>query len=296
MFPKLHADSGWCRFSLGRAKCHASYLTGGALDFVDAFIDRLRDKCRLNVELNEECARTALVETESGTFVIQTPDPCGGSLAKRPLRIYDVSNRSLCDLTFELLRDVEADLEGWATFKYHYPSESQIAETRRRVALLRSLAEHRWRWGDPAQDRDWSDSLLAGDRPSWEFCSGWSPPADFFRKPQSPDFLPDGSSSWFEASGFYKNLPPPRCLRPVVRPVKKKLAEWFRSLAMDHPALKKTRLYYSYRHCPAFETKDGTLYLVEGIQTTGRPPTPSCLLAMQIPPQGGIAAFATLKP
>lgn len=296
MFPELHADSGWCRFSLGRAKCHASYITGGALDFVDAFIDRLRDKSRLNVELNEECARTALVETASGTFVIQTPDPCGGSLAKRPLRTYDVSNRSLRDLTFELLRDVESDVDGWATFKYHNPTEQQIAETRRRVALLRSLAEHRWRWGDPAQDRDWSDKFLYGDRSGWEFGMDWVSPEHFFGNPQSPEFPPDGSPSWLDAAGFRENLPPDSSLRPVVRPVKKVLAEWFRTLAADHAALKRTRFYHSYRHCPAFETEDGTMYLVEGIQKTGRAPTSCCLLAMQIPPQGGIATFATLKP
>lgn len=295
MFPELDAQSGWCRFSLGRAKCWASYISGGALDFVDAFIDRLRDKNRLSVTLNEECARTALVETESGTFVIQTPDPFGGSRAKRPLRIYDVSKHSLRDLTFELLRDVESDIPGWAQFKYHHHSERQIAETRRRVALLRALAEHRWRWGDPAQDRDWSNGILSDDRPGWEFFGGETRLARYFQKCQSTALPPDGSPTWLDASEFHKSLPPARRLRLVPRPVNKTLATWFRTLAADHPSLKRIRLCHSYRRCPAFETADGTLYLVDGIQTPGTPP-PSCLLAMKIPPQGGIATFATLTP
>ena len=292
MFKNLNGKTGWCDFELGGAKGCGSWVGNGALDFVEAFIDRLQDKSRLSVELDGEGTRTTLVETPTRTFVIQWRDDD----SSRPGRakLFDVSERSLKDLTYELLRDVEPELEEWAVFLGHgYARKQDMAAFSRRVALLRKLAEHRWRWGDSAQDGEWHDSFL-GNRLGWEFFGGRQNPRWQFRGTQSTVFPPEGRQ-WPDAADFLRKLPHMRQLHPALRPVKKTLRRWYRDFAATHPSLKGTCLTFSHRSWPAYETADGTLYLRDGIRKTGNGRRAFCDILLQIPPQGEIAAFATLE-
>ena len=295
MFGKPNA--GWCEFSLGKAKCQASYLTGGALDFVDAFIDRFEDRRRLNVELNEECARTALVETESGTYVIQSPD-LGGIGRKRPLKIFDASDRSLRELTLELLRDVESDIPGWAEFKYSSAGKRNVEKVERRVAQLRTLAEHRWRFGDTKENEDWPDFAL-GFRAGWEFFD-FPVRIDYLRKcRQSTGFRPSGRPSgkgprWLAADAFLRELPPTGKLRNALRPTRTLLEKWYGEAKALHPALRGTRLLFSWWTAAAHEAEDGTLFLEESVSRGKDENSAAFEIAMKIRPQGGIESFATV--
>lgn len=295
MFKNLKGDAGWCDFELGGAKGRGSWNGDGALDFVEAFIDRLQDKSRLNVELDGEGTRTALVETTTRTFVLQWPDPVEGTPLHRRPKMYDITERSLRDLTFELLRDVEPELEGWAMFLRHGNAKAHdIAAFARRVAHLRELAEHRWRWGETARDAEWYDSIL-GNRFGWEFFGGRANnPRRQFKGNQNPAFPPEGVQ-WPDAADFLRALPPLRRLRPALRPVKKTLNKWYRAFAAAHPSLKGTRLAFTHRARPAYEAPDGTLYLRDSIRKNlDGDRLDCCDILLQIPPQGGIASFATV--
>ena len=61
-----------------------------------------------------------------------------------------------------------------------------------------------------------------------------------------------------------------------------------------HPALKDTRLLFSWWTAAAHEAGDGTLFLEDAISRGNGENAAACEIAMKIRPQGGIESFATV--
>lgn len=120
---------GWCKFKLNDFVGNASYLTNVPLELLEAFVNFWNNSSALAVHFDEEGTEFTLVINPNSIFIIVERD-------EKPELIY-IENY-VENLTLELIKDIEADFDGWVNF---ITSDDEEDTAEQRQALIVNLIE-----------------------------------------------------------------------------------------------------------------------------------------------------------
>lgn len=98
---------GWCEFHLGDFIGHPSYVTDVPMDILTAFEEYIcTNKMSTSVSFDEEGSYFYLVLTPYDIYIISE---------REETILYHYSEKTISKVALELIADIEADFEGWAT-------------------------------------------------------------------------------------------------------------------------------------------------------------------------------------
>lgn len=124
---------GWCSFVLSNNKNKLfigtpSYLTNVPIDLLEAFLD-YKQKGQGMAWFDEEGSEFTLVLTPYSMFII-TEDKEGRA------KLYDFSEIEIDALIRELIDDVEANIDAWASFECSYECDDTFQENKDKIVNL----------------------------------------------------------------------------------------------------------------------------------------------------------------
>lgn len=124
--------NGWCKFNLGNFTGTPSYLTNVPVELLDAFINYWQKDYTLAVYFDEEGTDFTLVCNPYSIFIIEE---------KESVKLIEI-DKSIKEITLELINDLENDINGWASFTYENDKkeiEAQAQMIKEKIIILKNI-------------------------------------------------------------------------------------------------------------------------------------------------------------
>ena len=118
--------NGWSTFRLGDFFGTPSYLTNVPVDLLEEFIHYWKESRTLSVYFDEEGSTFTLVANPDSIYIIEE---------KEEPKLINI-NRNIKSLTFELINDIEKDIDKWAS--EFVIAEEDVAENKDNILSLLS--------------------------------------------------------------------------------------------------------------------------------------------------------------
>ena len=97
---------GWCNFDAGDFHGTPSYITDVPVDILHAFVEYYKTGCGI-AWFDEEGSEFSFVLNPYSCFIIEEKD--------EPV-LHNLSELNINDMTKELIRDIESDIDTWSVF------------------------------------------------------------------------------------------------------------------------------------------------------------------------------------
>lgn len=115
--------AGWCNFDLDNFHGRPSYLTNVPIDILESFINYWENGTGISIYFDEEGSSFNLVVDPYNVYIIECKD--------EPKLI--ISNKSIEELTAEVITDIENDFQGWCNFD---TDEEAVEEQTQQLEML----------------------------------------------------------------------------------------------------------------------------------------------------------------